>query len=195
MSKQQQEANASPAESKGSAGSAKVTIPRLDAEVLDRARGILARINMVGPIDSIEDLSSLVTEALRAFVALFESEHNRGKPYPTPYKLPPGRRPAGGEPDEGETAKITVNRINGDVWERARGILNHINMVGPIDGIDDVSSLVTKALRAYVAEFERTHNQGKPYPTPYRLPPGPKTSAPEGGDTAQKGSRDRSSKG
>lgn len=175
----QQGARASAAQQHGSAGAAKVTIPRLDAEVLDRTRGILAHINMVGPIDGIEDLSSMVTEALREYVATFEREHNRGKPYPAPYKLPPGRRPAGGEPDAGETAKITVNRIGGEVWERARGILAHINMVGPIDGIDDVSSMATKALRAYVSTFENAHNQGHPYPTPYRLPPGPKTSAPE----------------
>ena len=177
MSKQQQNAGPDP-EPQGASGAVKVTFPRVDADILDRTRGILARVNRYGPIEGIEDLSSFVNGALRDYVPWIEGTYNDGEPYPTPYKLQRGRRPAGGGSAEGDTVKITVNGVDPDLWGRARGIIGEAHLSGPIDGIDDASSLITNALKRRVPWIERKYNDGEPYPTPYRLPTGPRTSAP-----------------
>lgn len=73
-------------------------------------------------------------------------------------------------------SKITVNNVEDEILNRSRGILAHINMVGPIDGVEDMSTLITKALEHYVPKFEKKHNDGEPYPAPRKLPRGRKSS-------------------
>ncbi len=83
-----------PAEAETPKESAKVTLNRVDTELLGRARGLVARANMEGPIEGVDDLSGVVNAALALWLPRMEKKHNGGESFPAPRRLPRGRKPS-----------------------------------------------------------------------------------------------------
>lgn len=71
----------------------KVTLNRVDDQLLGRAKGFIAKVNMEGPLDGIDDLSDLFNNALAQYLPKLERKYNDGEEFKAPRRLPRGRKP------------------------------------------------------------------------------------------------------
>lgn len=72
----------------------KVTIGRMDDHVMGRIRGLIAKVNMEGPIEGIDDVSDFINKASERLITDLENKHNEGEKFPAPRRLPRGPKPS-----------------------------------------------------------------------------------------------------
>lgn len=72
----------------------KVTVNRVDDNLLGRARGFINQVNMEGPLEGIDSLDDLFNKALADLLPKLERKYNDGQEYKPPRRLQRGRKPS-----------------------------------------------------------------------------------------------------